>query len=134
MCISRPGISLDDLSKTIVKKVEKANDHVPFIENHSKPKKRLKIELSEALKNIKFWHISIMLFNGAFIGAFTTSVFKTIAIEHISDGILTLAGALASACSGFARFFWALMLDKFGFSKVLTAMMIIQTINSALIY
>ena len=75
-----------------------------------------------------------MLFNGAFIGAFTTSVFKIIAIEFIPDGILTLAGALASACSGFARFIWALMLDKWGFRKVFTVMMIIQTVNSALIY
>jgi len=75
-----------------------------------------------------------MLFNGLFIGVFTTSVFKIIAIDYISDGVLTLAGALASACSGFARFFWAYMLDKFGFRKVYTVMMIIQTINSALIY
>ena len=75
-----------------------------------------------------------MLFNGVFIGVFTTSVFKMIAIDFISDGILTLAGALASACSGFARFLWAFMLDKFGFRKVFTAMMIIQTINSAFIF
>jgi len=75
-----------------------------------------------------------MLFNGVFIGVFTTSVFKIIAIDYIPDGILTLAGALASACSGFARFFWAYMLDKFGFRKVFTVMTIIQTINSAFIY
>ena len=77
------------------------------------------------MRNIRFWHISAMLFNGVFIGVFTTSVFKTIAIEYIDDGILTIAGALASACSGFARFFWGLLLDKDGFIKVFFAMMLI---------
>ena len=54
-----------------------------------------------------------------------SSVYKMIALEFISDDILTTAGAFGMLCNGLSRLFWSSMLDKFSFKKVYFLMMII---------
>ena len=66
-----------------------------------------------------------MFFNGVFTGIFMSSVYKIIALEFISDDILTTAGAFGMLCNGLSRLFWSSMLDKFSFKIVYFSMMII---------
>ena len=75
-----------------------------------------------------------MFFNGLFIGIFMASVYKMIALEHISDEILTRAGALGALSNGLSRLFWSSLLDSFSFTTVYFIMMIIQFTNGLLIY
>lgn len=63
-----------------------------------------------------------------------SSVYKLIALEFISDDILTTAGGFGMLCNGLSRVFWSSMLDKYSFKKVYFSMMTIQTINTLLIY
>ena len=66
-----------------------------------------------------------MFFNGLFIGIFMSSVYKIIALEHISDEILTKAGAFGALSNGISRLFWSSLLDKFSFTTVYFIMMFI---------
>jgi len=52
-----------------------------------------------------------MFFNGIFTGIFMSSVYKMIALEFISDNILTTAGGFGMLCNGASRLFWSSMLD-----------------------
>ena len=52
-----------------------------------------------------------------------SSVYKSIALEYISDDILTTAGAFGALCNGLSRLFWTYLLDIFGFKKVYFVMM-----------
>ena len=44
-------------------------------------------------------------------------VYKTVALHVLTDGQLTLAGAIGSICAGSARFTWAVAMDKYGFVR-----------------
>ena len=63
-----------------------------------------------------------------------SSVYKMIALEHISDEILTRAGALGALSNGLSRLFWSYLLDSYSFTTVYFIMMVIQFTNGLLIY
>jgi hypothetical protein len=48
-----------------------------------------------------------MLMNGVFFGVFTANVYKTVALNYLSDDVLTTAGGIGSICNGGSRIIWA---------------------------
>ena len=75
-----------------------------------------------------------MLLNGVFFGVFTAGVYKSVALNFLSDHVLTTAGAFGSICNGGSRIMWASLQDKYGFKKVYCVIMVLQLIISATTY
>ena len=67
------------------------------------------LHVSDALHSIRFWHHSIMLFNGVFFGVYVASVYKDVGLKKgsIEDASLTIAGAVGSFVNGSSRIVWA---------------------------
>lgn len=67
------------------------------------------LHVKDALGSIRFWHHSIMLFNGVFFGVYVASVYKDVGLNKgsILDKDLTIAGAIGSFFNGSSRIFWA---------------------------
>ena len=65
------------------------------------------VHVGDALRSWRFWHLSIMLFNGVFFGVYVASVYKTVALCCIDDRALTIAGSVGSFVNGTSRIFWA---------------------------
>ena len=63
--------------------------------------------------------------NGVFFGVFTAGVYKSVALDFLSDHVLTTAGALGSVCNGGSRIMWASLQDKFGFKRVYFVLMVL---------
>lgn len=65
---------------------------------------------------------------------FVAQAYKQDALKFLLDSILTLAGALACVANGVARIACSMLFEKFGFKKVYAGILIIQIIDSLLIY
>lgn len=67
------------------------------------------MHVNDALKTTRYWHHSLMLFNGVFFGVYVASVYKDVALKKgsIEDADLTIAGALGSFMNGSSRIIWA---------------------------
>ena len=67
------------------------------------------LHVKDAIHSIRFWHHSIMLFNGVFFGVYVASVYKDVALKKgsINDADLTIAGAIGSFMNGSSRIIWA---------------------------
>lgn len=94
----------------------------------------LTIHVKDALKSWRFWHHSIMLFNGVFFGVYVAAVYKAVANTVIKDKYLTIAGSIGSFVNGSSRIFWASLLDKYGFKAIYMIMLFIQLVSSLFIY
>jgi MFS family permease len=94
------------------------------------------LHVTDALYSIRFWHHSIMLFNGLFFGVYMVSVYKDIGLNKgsIGDRELTIAGAVGSFVNGSSRILWASLYDKFGFRIIYMIILVIQLISAVSLY
>lgn len=107
---------------------DRSNSQNSELLDQKAPKLDFDLDLSTALKSVRFWHQFATLLTGTFFGIYLVSVYKTFAGTQIDDRTLTLAGSLAAAANGFSRVVWASFMDRFGFRPVMLVMMTIQLI------
>jgi len=65
-----------------------------------------------------------MLYSGLFYGYFVATVYKSSASKVLDDNLLTTAGMIGSACNGGSRIIWATLMDKYGFKKIYSVLLI----------
>ena len=67
--------------------------------------------------------MTLMLFNGDFLGMYIGQVYKVIALGTLSDKALTLTGAIGGIMNGISRPILGALFDKYGFKKVYFCML-----------
>ena len=105
-----------------------------MIEEEPQRQTQAEVTVRQALGSRPFFLLTLMLLNGVFYGAYMTSVYKAVSIEHLGDGTLTTAGAIGAVCNGASRIVWATLQDKYGFKRVYFVLLVIQLLVSALVY
>jgi hypothetical protein len=65
-----------------------------------------------------------MLYCGLFYGIFVATVYKSSASKILDDKTLTTAGMIGAACNGGSRIIWATLMDKYGFKKIYSVLLI----------
>jgi len=74
------------------------------------------------------------MYNGIFFGIYIASVYKSVALDTLSDKALTFAGVLAAIGNGSSRVIWSSLQDKFGFKQVYYICLILQFLTALLMY
>ena len=71
------------------------------------------------MKNIRTWHLWLMVICSSCYGLFIASTFKSYGSLFItSDTFLSIVGSIGAVCNGLGRPLWATLLDYLGFKKV----------------
>ena len=83
------------------------------------------ISVRDGLTSLRFWQLSLMMFNSIFFGIYCASVYKSFNLNNLSDKVLTLAGSLGMLCNGAGRVMWSALQDRFGFKPVFALLTVI---------
>ena len=97
--------------------------------DHDKP-----ITIKEAYNSTRFKQICALFLFGSFYGLYIASAYKVSNESNLPDKTLTIAGSIGAVCNGGSRIMWASLLDKFGFRKVFSVIMLIQLVISSTIF
>jgi len=92
------------------------------------------VTFKEAFTSWRFYHMTLLLFQGMFFGLYMASIYKVGVMGILSDKQLTIAGAIGSVCNGSFRLFWASLQDKIGFRKTYLCLMCVQLVVSCVFW
>lgn len=99
----------------------------------SRTKPQNGVTVADALASKTFRVLYVIIATTASAGLTSASIYKLFASSNFDDdSFLAVTGALGALSNGFGRLVWAATVDLFGFKKPFAAMLLIQTVNTAL--
>jgi len=93
-----------------------------------------KTSLWDMVKTRTFWQLFAMYYCGMFFCVYNSSVYKTNAMDQLSDHTLTITGSFGSVADCISAVLMAAVMDKVSFKTVYFSTMLLQLVVSASIY